>query len=139
MKSTALIHLCRRSFIALRATRKRRRPAFGLSHLAVNPRDWSRRGARDKTETGCLPSRLRTGLAEIARALQDFCARKFDDAAQGFEKVIELRRTLESDFIPGNSQASGDGPAQFYLEKIRQLRVHPPPAGWLAEIDLTEK
>ena len=60
------------------------------------------------------------------RALFHFQRQAFDEAEAGFNKTIEQR-------------GDTDGPSRFYLEKIRQLRVDPPPPDWAGEVNVTEK
>ena len=76
---------------------------------------------------------------KFSDALQDFRQRNFDGAAVKFQAVIELRRVVKPDVIPGTSFIGGDGPSRFYLEKIAALRANPPPYEWIGEVILDEK
>ena len=76
---------------------------------------------------------------KYAEALQDFRQRKFDSAAEKFRAVIELRRGVEPDLQAGTSLIAADGPSRFFLQRIEELRNHPPPYEWIGEIELTEK
>jgi adenylate cyclase len=58
-------------------------------------------------------------------ALSRFQRKAFADAEAGFHETLKLR--------------PDDGPSQFYLKQIAQLRLHPPPGDWVGEIDLQEK
>jgi hypothetical protein len=59
------------------------------------------------------------------QALRDFAQTDFDAAERGFRCTLEMR--------------PGDGPAQFYLRQMAELRVHAPAIGWSGEIALKEK
>jgi len=63
--------------------------------------------------------------ATFEQALRDFSQRDFDGAERGFRCTLEMR--------------PGDGPAQFYLRQMAELRVHAPAIGWSGEIALKEK
>jgi len=52
------------------------------------------------------------------RALADFVARRFEQAAAGFREVRALRGE------------GGDGPSEFYLEQCALMLAEPPPADW---------
>lgn len=52
------------------------------------------------------------------RALADFTARRFEQAAAGFREV----RTLRGE--------AGDGPSDFYLKQCALMTEQPPPADW---------
>ena len=60
-----------------------------------------------------------------AEALQHFQNRDFDAAEAGFHKTLEIRPK--------------DGPSQFVLRHIEELRVDPPGNGWNGVIELKEK
>jgi adenylate cyclase len=70
-------------------------------------------------------ARTRIWREPFTEALQRFQRRDFSAAEQA------LLRTLEA--------APDHGPAKFYLEKIQEFRLHPPPSEWAGEIDLKEK
>ena len=76
---------------------------------------------------------------QFAAALHEFRLRKFDSAAEKFEKTIQLRRIVEPEYTAGTAVATSDGPSRFYLDKIEEFRIHPPPRDWLGEIELKEK
>lgn len=76
---------------------------------------------------------------QFARGLQEFCLRRFDAAAESFEKTIELRRKIEPQYNPGTTVTSADGPSRFYLETIEEFRAHPPAREWIGQIELKEK
>jgi adenylate cyclase len=63
--------------------------------------------------------------ATFELALRDFAQTDFDAAERGFRCTLEMR--------------PGDGPAQFYLRQMAELRVHAPATGWSGEIALKEK
>ncbi|HEV8337459.1 MAG TPA: adenylate/guanylate cyclase domain-containing protein [Candidatus Polarisedimenticolia bacterium] len=50
-------------------------------------------------------------------ALAAFVARRFEEAAEGFQSVRELC-------------GGADGPSEFYLRAIQRLAAEPPPPGW---------
>ena len=60
------------------------------------------------------------------RALFHYQRQAFDEAEAGFQKTIE-------------QHGGADGPSKFYLDKIQQLRVDPPPPDWAGEVNVTEK
>jgi adenylate cyclase len=76
---------------------------------------------------------------QFALALQEFRQRRFDSAAQHFQRTIELRRQVEPEIRVGTVMVTADGPSRFYLDAIDQMRVTPPPRDWLGEIELNEK
>ena len=61
----------------------------------------------------------------FASALECFQRRQFDKAKAGFNQTLALK--------------PDDGPSQFYLAEIAELRLHPPPDGWAGEVELKEK
>lgn len=58
-------------------------------------------------------------------ALERFQNREFDEAAAGFNCVLEIR--------------PDDPPTKFYLRQIEEFRFFPIPEGWKGEIELQEK
>jgi adenylate cyclase len=52
------------------------------------------------------------------KALADFTARRFEQAAEGFREA----RTLRGE--------AGDGPSEFYIEQCAAMLAEPPPADW---------
>jgi adenylate cyclase len=58
-------------------------------------------------------------------ALEQFQKRRFSQADAAFQQVLQLR--------------PDDGPAQFYLRQIGELRATPPADDWSGEIELKEK
>jgi adenylate cyclase len=60
----------------------------------------------------------------FARALDAFAKRDFDHATEEFRKIIDT---------------APDGPSQFYLEQIEELRATELPADWKGEIVLKDK
>ncbi len=75
----------------------------------------------------------------FAQALQDFCQRRFDDAAAKFQQTIDLRKIIEPDVTTGTSRATSDGPSRFYLERIEEFKQIAPPREWVGEIEMKEK
>ncbi|MEK7685988.1 MAG: adenylate/guanylate cyclase domain-containing protein [Verrucomicrobiota bacterium] len=61
----------------------------------------------------------------FTNALHYFQRKAFDAAEAGFRRTLELH--------------PGDGPAQFYLERIAEHRLHPPPDDWAGEVEIKEK
>ncbi len=57
--------------------------------------------------------------------MHKFQRHDFDRAERAFRRTTELR--------------PNQGPAQFYLQRIKEFRVQPPPEDWTGEIDLKEK
>jgi hypothetical protein len=39
----------------------------------------------------------------------------------------------------GGDSSAGDGPSLFYLNRIAELRIHPPPNEWIGEVSMKEK
>lgn len=64
-------------------------------------------------------------LDAFADALNRFGKSNFDEAEAGFRCVLQMK--------------PDDGPSQFYLHEINELRTHPPKPGWQGEIELKEK
>ena len=60
------------------------------------------------------------------RALEDYRARRFSEAAVGFQEVIR-------------ACGGSDGPSELYLRLIARFATEPPPAEWSGVIQLTEK
>jgi adenylate cyclase len=65
-------------------------------------------------------------IERFGRALDDYRARRFREAAQGFE---EVRRMC----------GGQDGPSEFYLGVIAGFEASPPPSDWDGVIRLTSK
>ncbi len=61
----------------------------------------------------------------FTQALHQYQRRAFDAAEAGFRRTLELH--------------AGDGPAHFYLERIAEHRLHPPPDDWAGEVEIKEK
>ena len=61
----------------------------------------------------------------FAAALAEFGRKNFDAAEAGFKHTQELR--------------ADDGPSNFYLKQIADLRTHVLPENWAGEISLKEK
>jgi adenylate cyclase len=73
------------------------------------------------------PARLAAvAVQRFGQALEDYRARRFPEAAEGFEAV---RRAC----------GGSDGPSELYLGFIARYMVHPPPPDWEGVIQLTEK
>ena len=66
------------------------------------------------------------GIERFARALDDYRARRFREAAVGFEEVRRLC-------------GGQDGPSELYLSLITGFEAEPPAAGWDGVIRLTSK
>jgi adenylate cyclase len=62
---------------------------------------------------------------QFAEGLRQFGRRDFDAAERAFRSVIQRR--------------GGDGPSNFYLLHLAELRQQPPTDGWAGEIELKEK
>jgi adenylate cyclase len=71
------------------------------------------------------PESARVWLESFAAALTEFGRKNFDAAEAGFKRTLELR--------------PDDGPSNFYLKQISDLRTHPLPENWAGEISLKEK
>ena len=65
-------------------------------------------------------------LGIFARGVASFCRGDLDDAERHMHEVRNLR-------------AGHDGPAEFYLEKIKLLRSEGLPPGWTGAIEITSK
>lgn len=76
-------------------------------------------GTSDTAETS------RVWREAYADALKHLQAKDFDAAEAGFRCTIEMR--------------SNDGPANFLLKQIQELRTHPPDGEWTGVIELKEK
>ena len=81
--------------------------------------------------------RSRPWREKFADALHQFRQRQFDSAAEKFRAAIVLRHSIGPE--AGHSPTADDGPSAFYLEKIDELRAHPPPYEWIGEVELREK
>jgi adenylate cyclase len=66
------------------------------------------------------------GLSLFERAVDDFAERRFEPAAEGFRRVLELC-------------GGEDGPSRFYLRLCERHLKEPPPAGWDATIVFESK
>ena len=66
------------------------------------------------------------GIERFGRAYDAYLARRFREAAEGFEEVRRLC-------------GGRDGPSEFYLGLITDLEAAPPPADWDGVIRLTSK
>ena len=65
-------------------------------------------------------------IQRFERAVEDFGARRFDDAAAGFREVCE--------------RCGGeDGPSELYLKTIEQLDTEPPDDDWDGVINFATK
>ena len=71
------------------------------------------------------PGSAHPWLESFAAALAEFGKKNFDAAEAGFKRTIELR--------------ADDGPSNFYLKQISDVRTHPVPENWAGEISLKEK
>lgn len=76
---------------------------------------------------------------KFAEALAHFRRREFDAAGTAFRETIRLRRQIEGPPADGGGRPVDDGPSLFYLNRIAELRVHPPPDVWIGEVIMTEK
>ncbi len=65
-------------------------------------------------------------IERFERALADYVARRFDEAATGFAEVRDLL-------------GGADGPSELYLDLIAGFAAEPPPADWDGVIRLTSK
>jgi adenylate cyclase len=63
--------------------------------------------------------------AAFAEALRNFQQKDLSAAEPGFHRVLAI--------------APGDGPSEFYLKAILELREHPPETQWTGAIELAEK
>jgi len=61
----------------------------------------------------------------FAKGLECFERKSFEQAEGAFRHTLELK--------------PNDGPASFYLERIAELRTHPPTGEWSGVIELKEK
>ena len=78
----------------------------------------------------------------FAAALHDFRERRFDAATAGFKAVIDARQASEAPAASSSRSAEtgvGDGPSRFYLQKLEEFRIHPPPYEWIGEVEIGEK
>jgi adenylate cyclase len=76
-------------------------------------------GSLDSAET------TRAWREAFRDALYHFQRKSFADAEAGFQHTLTLR--------------PGDGPAQFYLDKITSFSSTPPTTDWTGEIEIKEK
>jgi adenylate cyclase len=76
---------------------------------------------------------------KFAEALQQFRKRQFDAAENTFRETMRLRRQIEGSPANGGDRSADDGPSLFYLNKISELRVSPPPNEWIGEVAMKEK
>ena len=76
---------------------------------------------------------------KFAEALQQFRKRQFDAAEKAFRETIQLRGRIEGPPANGGDQSAGDGPSLFYLNRIAELRISPPPNEWIGEVSMKEK
>jgi hypothetical protein len=80
--------------------------------------------------TNCSVCRKRHGDSKawrdtFADALHQFHRCRFDAAEAAFRRTISLRNE--------------DGPSQFYLQRITDMRRQPPSPDWTGEIELRDK
>jgi adenylate cyclase len=61
----------------------------------------------------------------FAKAIRAFQKRDFAATEAALHTTLELKPS--------------DGPTHFYLERLAELRSHPPPSDWRGEIELKEK
>jgi adenylate cyclase len=61
----------------------------------------------------------------FAKGLECFERKSFEPAEAAFRRVLETK--------------PDDGPSQFYLERIAELRAQPPTGEWTGIIELKEK
>ncbi len=71
------------------------------------------------------PESARPWLESFAVALAELGNKNFDAAETGFKRTLELR--------------ADDGPSNFYLKQIADLRTHTLTENWAGEISLKEK
>jgi len=71
------------------------------------------------------PEQTRPWREAFAIALEHFQKKDFTAAEAGFKRTIELR--------------GDDGPSNFYLKQIEELRQRPLPEDWAGDIELREK
>jgi len=76
---------------------------------------------------------------KFAEALQHFFKRQFDAAEKAFRETIQLRKQIEGGTLARGDGPADDGPSLFYLNKIAELRVSPPPEQWIGEVSMKEK
>jgi adenylate cyclase len=76
---------------------------------------------------------------KFAEALQLFRKRQFDAAENAFRETIKLRRQIENRPTGGDEHSPDDGPSLFYIEKIAEMRISPPPEQWIGEVSMKEK
>jgi adenylate cyclase len=71
------------------------------------------------------PEQTKPWRDSFAAALSLFAQKNFDEAEMKFKATLQLR--------------PDDGPSNFYLKQIADLRTHDLPDGWAGEISLKEK
>ena len=71
------------------------------------------------------PESAKPWLDSFAAALAEFGKKNFDAAEAGFKHTLELR--------------PDDGPSNFYLKQIADVRTHPVAETWAGEVSLKEK
>ena len=71
------------------------------------------------------PESAKPWLDSFAAALVEFGKKNFDAAEAGFKHTLELHLD--------------DGPSNFYLKQIADVRTHPLAEGWAGEVSLKEK
>jgi adenylate cyclase len=81
----------------------------------------------------------RSWREQFAQALGDLLRRRFDSAADKFQRTIELRRAVEPEITTGTTLETADGPSRFYLQKIEEFKKFPPPRNWIGEIEVKDK
>ena len=89
--------------------------------------------------SGEIAESSRPWRGKFAEALQHFRRREFDAAGNAFRETIRLRRQIEGPSVNGNVNDAGDGPSLFYISQIAELRLHPPPNGWIGEVAMKAK
>ena len=75
--------------------------------------------------TDVSPEKRRLWLEAFATALAQFQKKDFTNAEAGFKRTIELR--------------GEDGPSNFYLKQIAELRQRELASDWAGDIELREK
>ena len=76
---------------------------------------------------------------KFAESLRLFRARQFDAAEAAFRETIRLRLAIEGNANEDGSRLVEDGPSLFYLQRIAELRITPPPPEWIGEVSMKEK
>jgi len=65
-------------------------------------------------------------IERFGKALEDYCGRRFQEAANGFQEVL-------------SACGGKDGPSELYLELIARFEAEPPPEGWDGVLRLEAK